>query len=64
MTTAYEHYIHARVAVLRDSRDHLQRPRRHEFDLSSLRVGTFAGPGSDLEPLAACIAEFPFPGLV
>jgi fatty-acyl-CoA synthase len=42
----------------------LQHPRRSEFDLSSLRVGTCGGADADPEMLAACITEIPFPGLV
>lgn len=52
------------IAVPTTLRAMLQHPRRGEFDLSSLRVGTCGGADTDPELLAACIAEFPFPGLV
>jgi fatty-acyl-CoA synthase len=42
----------------------LHHPRRGEFDLSTLRVGTCGGADSDPELLAECAAAFPMPGLV
>jgi fatty-acyl-CoA synthase len=52
------------IAVPTTLRAMLQHPRRKEFDLSSLRVATCGGADTDPEMLAACIAEFPLPGLV
>jgi len=42
----------------------LEHPRRSEFDLSSLRVGTCGGADVEQELLRRCAVEFPIPGLV
>jgi fatty-acyl-CoA synthase len=58
------HRATVHTAVPATLRAMLHHPRRHEFDLGSLRVGTCGGADADPEMLAACIAGFPFPGLV
>jgi fatty-acyl-CoA synthase len=52
------------VAVPTSLRIMLEHPRRSEFDLSSLRVGTCGGADVEPELLRRCAVEFPIPGLV
>ncbi len=58
------HRATVHVAVPTSLRMMLEHPRRNEFDLSSLRVGTCGGADVEPELLRRCAAEFPIPGLV
>jgi fatty-acyl-CoA synthase len=52
------------VGVPTTFRTMLNHPRRSEFDLSSLRVGTCGGADSDPHMLEECARAYPVPGLV
>lgn len=52
------------IAVPTSLRMMLEHPRRSDFDLSSLRVGTCGGADVEPELLRRCAVEFPIPGLV
>jgi fatty-acyl-CoA synthase len=58
------HRATVHVAVPTSLRIMLEHPRRSEFDLSSLRVGTCGGADVEPELLRRCAVEFPIPGLV
>jgi fatty-acyl-CoA synthase len=58
------HRATVHVAVPTSLRIMLEHPRRNEFDLSSLRVGTCGGADVEPELLRRCAVEFPIPGLV
>jgi fatty-acyl-CoA synthase len=58
------HRATVHVAVPTSLRIMLENPRRNEFDLSSLRVGTCGGADVEPELLRRCAVEFPIPGLV
>jgi len=59
-----QHHATVHVGVPTTFRAILDHPRRPEFDLSSLRVGTCGGADSDPTLLQACTESFPLPGLV
>jgi fatty-acyl-CoA synthase len=58
------HRATVHIAVPTSLRIMLEHPRRNEFDLSSLRVGTCGGADVEPELLRRCAVEFPIPGLV
>lgn len=62
--TIHEHRCTVHVGVPTSLLMMLDHPRRKEFDLSSLRVGTCGGADVDPELVRRCAAEFPLPGLV
>jgi fatty-acyl-CoA synthase len=62
--TIQQHRCTVHVGVPTSLHMMLNHPRRGEFDLSSLRVGTCGGADADPDLLRRCAKEFPMPGLV
>ncbi|MGY4290663.1 fatty-acyl-CoA synthase [Bradyrhizobium sp. LM2.7] len=58
------HRATVHIAVPTSLRMMLEHPRRREFDLSSLRVGTCGGADVEPDMLRRCEAEFPIPSMV
>ncbi|MDA9478084.1 hypothetical protein XI03_27115 [Bradyrhizobium sp. CCBAU 65884] len=58
------HRATVHIAVPTSLRMMLEHPRRREFDLSSLRVGTCGGADVEPDMLRRCEAEFPIPCMV
>jgi fatty-acyl-CoA synthase len=64
MRLVEQHRATVHVGVPTTFRAMLDHPRRAEFDISSLRVGTCGGADSDPALLQACAESYPMPGLV